>query len=72
MLVEGGGELHAAFLRAGLVNRVCLYVAPILLGGQETKSLLGGRSPRSLADTVPVTNLHFESLGNDVLITGDV
>ena len=72
MLVEGGAELHAAFLRESLVNRVCLYVAPILLGGQETKSLLGSRSPRSLADTVPVTNLHFESLGNDVLITGDV
>ena len=72
MLVEGGGELNAAFLRAGLVNRVCLYVAPALLGGQQTKGLLGGRSPRRLADIVPVSNLHIESLGEDVLITGDV
>ncbi len=72
MLVEGGAELHASFLRESLVNRVCLYVAPALLGGQETKSLLGGRSPRRLADTVPVSNLHFESLGTDVLITGDM
>ena len=72
MLVEGGGELNAGFLRAGLVNRVCLYVAPALLGGQQTKGLLGGRSPRRLADIVPVSNLHIESLGEDVLITGDV
>ena len=72
MLLEGGGELNAAFLRAGLVNRVCLYVAPALLGGQETKGLLGGRSPRRLADIVPVSNLHVESLGEDVLVTGDV
>lgn len=72
MLVEGGGELNAGFLRAGLVNRICLYVAPALLGGQQTIGLLGGRSPRRLADIVPVSNLHIESLGEDVLITGDV
>lgn len=72
MLVEGGGELNAAFLREGLVNRVCLYVAPALLGGQRTKGLLGGRSPRRLAEIMPVSNLHVESLGEDVLITGDV
>ena len=72
MLVEGGSELNAAFLRAGLVNRVAFYVAPALLGGQRTKGLLGGRSPRRLAETLPVSNLHIESLGEDVLITGDV
>ena len=72
MLVEGGGELNAAFLREGLVNRVCLYVAPALLGGQRTKGLLGGRSPRRLAEIMPVSNLHAESLGQDVLITGDM
>ena len=72
MLLEGGSEVNAAFLRAGLVNRVCLYVAPILLGGQKSKGLLGGRSPRRLAETVPVANLHLESLGEDLLITGDV
>ena len=72
MLVEGGGELNAAFLRAGLVNRVCLYVAPALLGGQQTKGLLGGRSPRRLTEVVPVSNLHIQSLGEDALITGDV
>ena len=72
MLVEGGSELNAAFLRAGLVNRVHLYVAPSLLGGQRAKGLLGGRSSQRLAETVPVSNLYIESLGEDVLITGDL
>ena len=72
MLLEGGSELNAGFVRAGLVNRVCLYVAPALLGGQETKGLLGGRSPRRLAETLPVSNLRVEALGEDVLITGDL
>ncbi len=72
LLLEGGGELNAAFLREGLVNRVSLYVAPALLGGQQTRGLLGGRSPRRLAERIPMSNLRVESLGEDVLITGDV
>ena len=72
MLLEGGGELHAGFLRQGLVNRIHLYAAPALLGGQRTKGLLGGRSPRRLAEIVPVSNLRVESLGADLLITGDL
>ena len=72
LLVEGGGELNASFLRDGLVNRVHLYVAPTLLGGQETKGLLAGRSARRLTETIPLFNLQVQSLGEDVLITGDV
>ena len=72
LLLEGGSELNAGFLRAGLVNRVALYVAPALLGGQETKGLLAGRSPRRLAEILPVSNLHIELLDEDMLITGDL
>jgi diaminohydroxyphosphoribosylaminopyrimidine deaminase/5-amino-6-(5-phosphoribosylamino)uracil reductase len=33
LLVEGGAQTAAAFLRADLVDRVLLYRAPILIGG---------------------------------------
>ena len=33
VLLEGGGTLGASFVRAGLVHRVVLYVAPLVLGG---------------------------------------
>ncbi len=36
VLLEGGPTLAGAFLRAGLVNRILAYVAPILLGGPIT------------------------------------
>jgi diaminohydroxyphosphoribosylaminopyrimidine deaminase/5-amino-6-(5-phosphoribosylamino)uracil reductase len=36
VLVEGGPTLAAAFLRAGVVDRILAYVAPILLGGPLT------------------------------------
>ncbi|MGF2952043.1 bifunctional diaminohydroxyphosphoribosylaminopyrimidine deaminase/5-amino-6-(5-phosphoribosylamino)uracil reductase RibD [Mycobacterium sp. THU-M116] len=36
VLLEGGPTLAGAFLRAGLVNRILAYLAPILLGGPVT------------------------------------
>lgn len=39
LLVEGGAETAAAFLRAGLVDRLLLYRAPILLGGSARAAL---------------------------------
>ncbi|WP_105366831.1 bifunctional diaminohydroxyphosphoribosylaminopyrimidine deaminase/5-amino-6-(5-phosphoribosylamino)uracil reductase RibD [Mycolicibacterium porcinum] len=36
VLLEGGPTLAGAFLRAGVVNRILAYVAPMLLGGPIT------------------------------------
>jgi diaminohydroxyphosphoribosylaminopyrimidine deaminase/5-amino-6-(5-phosphoribosylamino)uracil reductase len=41
LLVEGGAQTAAAFLRAGLVDRLLLYRAPILLGGKPALGDLG-------------------------------
>lgn len=47
LLVEGGAGTAAAFLRAGLVDRLLLYRAPVLLGGKQA---LAGLGLESLAD----------------------
>ncbi len=41
LLVEGGAQTAAAFLRADLVDRLLLYRAPILLGGKPGLADLG-------------------------------
>ncbi len=48
LLVEGGAETAAAFLSAGLVDRLILYRAPILIGGG--KAGLADIGLSSLAD----------------------
>jgi diaminohydroxyphosphoribosylaminopyrimidine deaminase/5-amino-6-(5-phosphoribosylamino)uracil reductase len=48
LLVEGGARTAAAFLRAGLVDRLLLYRAPILIGGGVPA--LGDIGLASLAD----------------------
>ncbi|MBI4794053.1 MAG: bifunctional diaminohydroxyphosphoribosylaminopyrimidine deaminase/5-amino-6-(5-phosphoribosylamino)uracil reductase RibD [Deltaproteobacteria bacterium] len=35
LLVEGGGRVHGSFLRAGLVDQVAFFLAPLFLGGDS-------------------------------------
>ncbi len=41
LLVEGGGHLAAALLRAGLVDRLAWYRAPLVIGGDGIPALAG-------------------------------
>ena len=72
VMVEGGGELNAAFFTAGLVNHVRLYVAPTLLGGTASKGVIGGAGPRRLADAWKLKRVRTRILGSDVVVEGDV
>ena len=67
VLLEGGSELNASALQKKLVNRVMLYVSPQLLGGQHSKSLIGGSSPIRLTSAVKATSLTVQHLGQDLL-----
>jgi diaminohydroxyphosphoribosylaminopyrimidine deaminase/5-amino-6-(5-phosphoribosylamino)uracil reductase len=72
VLLEGGSTLNASALHEGLVNQVRLYVAPQLLGGQDAKSLIGGTSPRTLAQTWHLINPQLKKLGQDWLVTANI
>lgn len=42
--IQTGGTLNAQFLRLGLIDRVSIVIAPALIGGSNTQSLIGGES----------------------------
>lgn len=42
VLVEGGGEVNAAFLEAGLAQRVTFFIAPKVLGGADARRAVAG------------------------------
>ncbi|HTR49050.1 MAG TPA: RibD family protein, partial [Kofleriaceae bacterium] len=48
VLVEGGGEVHAAFLEARLADELVIYIAPKVVGG-PAPSWVGGRGLGTLA-----------------------
>lgn len=70
LLIEGGSELAASALQAGVVNRLHLYIAPRLLGGTDAKGVIGGPSPHSLARAHSVSHLSTKKIGSDLLIEG--
>ncbi len=44
LTVQSGGTVNGVFLREKLIDHVDLVVAPVLIGGKETATLIDGRS----------------------------
>ncbi len=65
VLVEGGAAVHGAFLRAGLADEACLFVAPCFIGESGTP-LLSGIGPADLL----LSEMTAEKLGQDLLLRG--
>ena len=42
--LQSGGTLNALFLREGLIDFVDIVVAPVLVGGKDTSTLIDGKS----------------------------
>jgi diaminohydroxyphosphoribosylaminopyrimidine deaminase/5-amino-6-(5-phosphoribosylamino)uracil reductase len=62
ILLEGGPTLAGAFLDAGLVDKLLLYVAPVLNGGDGPTAF-----PR-LGSVARLSNLTVSRIGDDALI----
>jgi len=71
VLLEGGGEVHASFLDAGLVDHVTLYVAPLLLGGRAAPGVVGGAG-RELKSAIRLGAMTVRAVGDNLLIEADV
>jgi len=70
VLVEGGGELGAAFFEAGLWDRVVAFVAPLLIGGRSAPTALGGIGIATLGEAPRLVRWRMRKVGDDVEIQG--
>lgn len=70
LLVEGGGTLLDAFFRARLVDQVLAFVAPLIIGGREAPSAVGGEGVALLREAPRLVNPSVEQVGEDFLISG--
>ncbi|MBI2468425.1 MAG: dihydrofolate reductase family protein, partial [Candidatus Rokubacteria bacterium] len=71
VLAEGGAELGAALLDAGLVDRIAFFLAPKLLGGRTAPGPLGGPG-RAIKEALSLTDLTYRQIGEDLLLEADV
>ncbi len=68
ILLEGGPHLAGAFLDAGEVDDIRLFLAPVVLGGASARDPLEGEGPERIADATRALSLDVERVGEDVLV----
>jgi diaminohydroxyphosphoribosylaminopyrimidine deaminase/5-amino-6-(5-phosphoribosylamino)uracil reductase len=69
VLAEGGAAVHASLLRAGLVDEVFLFMAPLFIGSQGSP-LIAGDFLHPLHRFPRLTDVNVRQLGDDLLIHG--
>jgi diaminohydroxyphosphoribosylaminopyrimidine deaminase/5-amino-6-(5-phosphoribosylamino)uracil reductase len=70
ILIEGGARLAAAALRAGIVDRVAFFMAPLILGC-GLPAVEGLLAP-TVRDAIKLKNLRAQRIGSDWLLQADV
>src|SRR5438128_4271754 len=68
VLIEGGGQLLGAALDAALVDRVQIYLGPIVIGGPVIA--FAGRGAGRVIESVHLTKLAYTPIGQSICITG--
>src|SRR5436853_158499 len=68
VMIEGGGNLLGHALDERLIDKVQIYVAPILTGGPVVS--LGGGGEDRTRDGAHLDRISFEKIGPDICVTG--
>ena len=70
LLVEGGGGVLGAMLDARLIDKVHVFLGPVLIGGAGARSPIEGNGATLMADAWRLERTSMEPIGEDWLITG--
>ena len=69
LLVEGGGEVNASFLRNGLIQKFLVYVAPRVLGGRHSITPFTGDDVETVDAAMQLQFAEVDQVGEDLRIT---
>lgn len=72
LLLEGGSELNWSMLSLGLVDEVRVAVHPVIVGGREAKSLVGGKGFERVTEGVELDLVRTREVGEDLLLIYEV
>ncbi|MBI4259407.1 MAG: bifunctional diaminohydroxyphosphoribosylaminopyrimidine deaminase/5-amino-6-(5-phosphoribosylamino)uracil reductase RibD [Actinobacteria bacterium] len=72
LLVEGGPTLGWSAVRADLVDRLVLFLAPVLAGGDGAPGILGGEGVASIGEALAVEIESVERIGPDLKVEARV
>ena len=70
LLVEGGAEVHGGFFYDNLVDKVYLFFAPKIIGGNRAVPMVGGIGVEKVVEALVLSKLRLRRFGDDIMIEG--
>lgn len=70
VLVEGGGTLLGSLFAAELVDKVVAFVAPIIIGGAQAATPVGGHGVALVADAWQLNRVKVDRFDTDIMVSG--
>ncbi len=70
VMIEGGAEINASAFQEGIVDKLLLFLAPIIIGGKATPTAVGGEGIETLREAKRLHRVQIERFGDDILIEG--
>ena len=68
ILIEGGADLNASVIKAGVVDRLVAFISPILIGGAKAPGFLAGQGVMKVNDAIKLKNFEVIKLGEDLMV----
>jgi diaminohydroxyphosphoribosylaminopyrimidine deaminase/5-amino-6-(5-phosphoribosylamino)uracil reductase len=72
VLIEGGGEILAGALSEKLIDRFVWVIAPMIIGGRDAVSSIGGRGISELGQAIKLKDVSVSRIGKDILVEADI
>jgi diaminohydroxyphosphoribosylaminopyrimidine deaminase/5-amino-6-(5-phosphoribosylamino)uracil reductase len=70
LLIEGGGTVLGSAFAAGIVDKVCFFYAPKILGGDDGIPICRGSGPTTMAQSLSVKDVTVHRFEMDVMLQG--
>ncbi|HET7711351.1 MAG TPA: bifunctional diaminohydroxyphosphoribosylaminopyrimidine deaminase/5-amino-6-(5-phosphoribosylamino)uracil reductase RibD [Thermoanaerobaculia bacterium] len=69
VVAEGGSHVHSQLIRRGLWQKMMLFVAPMIIGGDAAPAIFSGEAVSRLTDAYRFRFDQVEMIGSDLLVT---
>lgn len=70
IVIEGGGTLAEQAMKAGIVDKMIVYMAPLIIGGKDAKTPLEGAGISRLNEAWKLQEWSMEMIGTDMKVSG--
>ncbi len=70
VLIEGGGRVAFSAMDAGIVNKVCYFMAPKFLGGHDGIPVFNGKGSEKIDQAFSLEKMSLERFDEDILVQG--